>query len=139
MICNKCNLEFPSDSVYLSHKQGDHKTQLEKGQIIEAPPSPTPPPGVPAEAMPTKEFMETVARIESGPEKPATEALKPSQHPSELPESIPLQLTYKYTGECPDHRSPVDTLELDVAGKHFCMAYCSTGKHQIESKEVAKL
>lgn len=138
MICVPCNVEFPSDTVYLDHKTSGHKRQMDKAVFIDPPPTPATPPGVPTNALPTPEFMEMVNRIES-PKDVAESNPKPSQHPSELPKPIPLVLTYKYIGECPEHRSPIDTLELDVVKEHFCIAYCSTGKHQIETKQVAKL
>lgn len=99
------------------------------------PPSSPLPPGIPDSAAPSPEFLEAVKRIEGQTEEPT----KASQHPPELPEAQPLKLTYKYVGECPEHRTPVDTLELDVAKSHFCIAYCASGKHQIESREVVKL
>ena len=138
MIDNQCNVEFPSDAAYLAHKKAGHSKATLKGTPIESPPIPTPPPGVPVEAMPTPEFMEMVNRIE-GEKKPAEDVSAPSQHPSELPPTQKIQLTYKYTGECPEHRVTVDTLELDIDKNHFCIAFCPSGKHQIETKQVAKL
>ena len=131
-------MEFPSDFVYLAHKKGNHKTQLEKGVPIEPPPIPTPPLGVSPEALPTQEFIEQVKRIEDAKEE-ATGDSTPSQHPPEMPPAQPVVLTYKFTGECSEHRQPVDTLELDVAEKHFAIAICPTCKKQLVTREVAKL
>ena len=120
----------------MTHKQSGHKSNLDQATPLESPAASIPPPGIPASAMPSAEFMETVQRIES--QEPG-EASKPSQHPSELPKAEPIRLTYMWSGECPEHRRPINTLELDIDKKHFCIAYCATGNHQLEVKEVAKL
>lgn len=138
MMCIACSVEFPSDAVYLKHKKSGHALMDQATPIGEVA-TPTPPPGVPATAMPSPEFIEQVKRIEQEKEKPAESHSTASQHPSELPAAQPLILTYKYVGECPEHRNPVDTLELDVAKEHFCVAYCPSGKHQVETKGVTKL
>lgn len=135
MICVKCGLEFPSDAIYLAHKKGDHLTNLDKGISIEEPPIPESPPGISPEALPSPEFIEQINRIENKEEIQTP----PSQHPTELPEAEPIKLIYLFKGQCPEHRTPIDTLELDVSDKHFVIAVCSTNKEQLETKEVASL
>jgi len=139
MIDAQCNVEFPSDALYLVHKKAGHKGGLEKATPIEAPPLPTPPPGVMPESAPSPEFLEMVSRIERKKETPPESNPTPSQHPSELPQSKPISLEYHYSGECPDCRTPIATLEIDVEKKHFCIAFCSSENKQLQSREVAKL
>lgn len=137
MMCIPCNVEFPSDALYMKHKQSGHKL-MEKATPLESLPIPTAPPGVPPEALPSPEFIEQVKRIEEE-KKPTEEATKPSQHPSELPKAIPLTIEYIWKGEHEKCRRQPSTLKLEVGGKFFSVAYCETCKEQLESKEVAKL
>jgi hypothetical protein len=51
-----------------------------------------------------------------------------------LPE--PIVLTYVFTGQCPTCRTYVETLELEVEGKLFMVAYCSTCKVKVFDKKV---
>jgi hypothetical protein len=140
MIDANCNIEFDSEEYYLIHKKSGHQGSLDHAVSIETPPIPTPPPGVPKDALPSKEFMETINRIEqkknTTPPAPST---PPSRHPTELPEVKSVQLTYKFIGECPEHRVAVDTLELDILNKHFCVAVCPSCRKQLLTREVAKL
>ncbi len=141
-LCIKCNVEFPTDAIYMAHKKGDHKTYLDQSTPLESLPVPTPPPGVPLEGaeMPSKEFIEIVKRIEGEKEESTpTETSRPSQHPTELPKADPIKLEYIYRGVCPEDRAQITTLELDVAEKHFCIAICSVCKKQLETKEVEKI
>lgn len=138
MMCIQCSVEFPSDALYVKHKKSGHKL-MDQATPLDAPPVPTPPPGVPTESMPSEEFMEAVKRIEDKDKTQASEGSAPSQHPSELPPTAPIILTYFYKGECPDHRVAIETLELDVENNHFCVAYCAVGKHQVQTKQVVKL
>ncbi len=131
MICIPCNMEFPSDAIYIRHKNSGHVAFREKGIVLDSPPEPLLPPGFPE---PTSEFVEMVNRIENKTEEP-----KPSQHPSELPPASPITLEYIWRGECPSDRASVTTLELDVANKHFCIAICSICRKQLATMEVAKL
>ena len=64
---------------------------------------------------------------------------KPDFMPKPEPEREPIKLTYKFTGQCKDCGSVVDTLEMDVAKKHFASAFCIQCKKQLEVKEVVKL
>jgi hypothetical protein len=140
MIDNQCNVEFPSDAAYLVHKKAGHIGNLEGSTPIEAPPVPTPPPGVPAGAMPSPELMEQIQRIENKKdEKPATGDSTPSQHPSSLPPAVPLVLEYVWKGEHEKCRRQPGTLKLEVGGKFFSVAYCESCKEQLASKEVANL
>jgi hypothetical protein len=132
----QCNVEFPTDALYLKHKKSEHTLYLKKATPIEAPPESTFPPGLPVDAMPSQEFIEQVQRIEN-PE--ITDDSTPSQHPSELPPAIPLTLGYIWTGEHEACRRQPSTLKLEVDGKFFSVAYCESCKVQLESREVASL
>lgn len=134
MMDIQCNVEFPTEASYFAHKKSGHKTGLDKATPLDTLPIPTPPPGV--QTAPSPEFMEIVNRIEA---EPAPSNPTPSQHPTSLPPADPIRLEYVYTGVCPDDRSPVTTLEIDVASKHFAIAFCGSCKKQLENKEVSKL
>ena len=133
-IDNQCNVEFPSDADYLLHKKANHSKETLKGNRLET----SIPSGVPPEALPSPEFIATINRLESQKQEEEPSS-RPSQHPTELPAAAPIKLTYVWTGECSEHRRPVSSLELDVAEKHFSIAFCPAGNHQIEAKEVAQL
>jgi hypothetical protein len=50
----------------------------------------------------------------------------------------PIRLTYKFEGECPQCRSGVETLFLNLA-KPMVVAWCPACKKQLELKKVTKL
>lgn len=93
---------------------------------------------------PDAEFQETWAEIQKFE---AEEKAKKAQQPPPAPqlaqpvistEKKPVELTYKYVGQAEDGHS-VETLELDVADKHFVIAFDPVEKTQVESREVADL
>lgn len=137
-LCIPCNVQFPSDAIYMAHKQSGH-VSMEKAVPLDPPtPSNSPlPPGIPESAAPSPEFLEAVKRIEgqTTPEEPT----KASQHPTELPKAAPLVLEYIWKGEHEKCRRQPGTLKLEVGGSFFSVAYCESCKEQLESREVNKL
>lgn len=71
---------------------------------------------------------------------PQLNTFNPQTQPVDTVASTPLKLEYVYKGKCPVcSATQVRTIELDVAKKHFCVAYCNQCQRQIEEKEVVKL
>lgn len=62
---------------------------------------------------------------------------QPPQLEQKKPEKV--QLTYVFKGQCPTCANQLNTLEIDIEKKHFCIAFCGRCNKQIESREVVKL
>ena len=60
-------------------------------------------------------------------------------HPPETKVTKAVTLAYVYVGECSDCGKAVDTLEVDVDKKHFCIAWCNACKKQVSLREVVRL
>lgn len=134
-----CNYSFKSEAEFEEHKRSGHTVP----GLSLAPAEPNGPVELNPEAPPPPEFVEAVKRIEAQKETPK-EAEEPRTttggvERKPLPDPKPIKLNYQFSGECSEHRVPVTTIELDVATKHFCVAFCPPGNHQLESREVAKL
>ena|SRR3990167_2797713 len=141
VTCSVCSEEV-LDTQYNSHMLQKHP----KGQLTSIlaqkniPKTSNLPPGIRPEDLPSPEFMATMeemrkAEMAPPPLKPVVAQPMIKSIPS-TPE--PVTLTYKYIGSCKCGNS-VATLEMDVEGKHFCIAYCLIEKKQVEVREVASL
>lgn len=118
-LCEKCGKESISQEEYKQHKI-DH--QLGKADL-----------GVhPVTGEPIMDDYK-VTVTPAGETKPV-EVPKPVK-----PERKPVKLKYMWEGNCPKCGKHVDTLEIDVSGKHFCLAYCTADKETLETREVASL
>lgn len=67
---------------------------------------------------------------------------EPAPAPQEI-KPIPLELTYKWTGTCPQCHQEVETIILDIdinkKPRHFAVAYCNNCKKKLKSKQVEEL
>lgn len=130
------------ETQYPAHMQMVHGGSQATGRMIKnsIPPAPNLPNGVTPADLPTPEFMEVATQIDNPPppeiKPPVAQPTKPQTIPEKQLE--PIQLTYKYIGNCPNGHS-ISTLEMDVEGKHFVVAYCLAESKQIESREVVNL
>lgn len=156
IVCISCELGAPEipEEEYAAHMQNVHGggqiASIQQAKSIKAniPQGMDLPPGVKAEDLPSPDFIATVAEMErlekeekSKPKlKPQETTVKDSPPDASNPvaQKKPILLTYSYTGDC-DNGHGVSTLEMDVEGKHFCIAFCLQCNKQIESKEVANL
>lgn len=108
-----------------------------------APQSITPQVTTPGKPPVDPEFSKTWALIEEAEKQKKLEQAQKPQEQAVLPNSPvpvvekPIELTYVYAGTHNGHR--VETLELDVDGKHFAIAFDPIEKKQVESREVADL
>jgi hypothetical protein len=140
ITCTVCGEEV-DENRYASHMLTKHP----KGQVASIqmkknlPPTPGLPPGISEADLPDAEFMKTIAEMEEAKNTPPPSP-KPMQQAPNLskPMQEPVKLTYKYTGNC-QCGNGVATLEMDVEGKHFVIAYCLIEKKQVESRQVVNL
>ena len=51
----------------------------------------------------------------------------------------PIKLKYVFEGQCLACGKEVTTLEIDVKGVHFCLAYCIPCKEERANREVVQL
>lgn len=133
MVCPLGTPEIPEEN-YKKHME-IHGGSQAAGRMINqnVPPLPT---GVTPSDLPSPEFLQTVAEMDAAKLTPKPPVTQPTVKIT--PPANPIQLTYRYTGNCPTGHA-VATLEMDVEGKHFVVAYCLAESRQIESREVAKL
>src|SRR5258708_5203153 len=152
-ICVSHNLEFPNEEAYKQHKKAMH---------VKPPQLPN---GVTEEMLPTPEFMEQVERIENykkpdtssegveivtvmvdtpkGPQPlsvPKTDFVSPMALSQLIPEKDPepIVLEYRFKGDCKAHKTPVVTLTIEAENTRTeaIIAYCDTGRHQVDYKKV---
>ena len=145
IICVACAdaKEFKSEPEYKQHLFDVHhatstKLALDNERMKKANLPKDLPPGIPPDALPTKEFVDAVNRIENPQSK--TMLIPPPDlvETKVLPEVKPIVLKYHYEGT---HTcgNPVSTLELDTDNKHFAIAYCLFCNTQAISREVVNL
>ena len=139
-LCMPHNLAFTTEQLYKEHK-ATHTLPL--------------PEGITPEMLPDEEFIKKVKEIESpkpiinnpvlsnppplniDPKSSTTNVLpKVDQLP--LPEKKPLELTYKWSGQCPTHGYDVQTLTVNIGRSFVVIAYCPQG-HQVNSRAVTPL
>ena len=140
IVCMVCPTGAPEveESKYPLHMQTVHGGSQATGRMINRniPPSTPLPNGVSPVDLPTPEFLQTIEEMEQTPPPPKPTVAPPSVKIA--PPVQPIQLTYRYMGSC-ENGHQVTTLEMDVEGKHFVVAYCLAESRQIESREVANL
>ena len=75
-------------------------------------------------------------KIEAG--KPSNPPKSPDNPPSgfPVPEKQPINLVYKFLGNCEICNNPVDTIKVELGDKNMMIAYCPTDKKQWLSQEV---
>lgn len=156
VTCFACDQSLP-EKEYVKHMETIHggarqQDAIAQKKLIEQNTPVDLPPGVKPEDLPDPDFMATMAEIQKAeqeakikpvspppldtkPQKPVVGHPGASQTPS-TPERI--ELTYKYIGNCENGHS-VSTLEMDVDGKHFVVAFCLQENKQLESREVVNL
>lgn len=128
-LCISCNMVFPSEQSFESHKTSGHSTP---GTLIDTPDA---------------EFVQRIQELEQAQATPPTDPVEADKHKKEMeerlkaitPEPKKVQLTYFYTGDCDVCLKPVTTLEVDVDGKHHVIAYCTNDNKQLIQREVANL
>ena len=108
-LCTVCGQEFEHHKEYKNHPHGVVPTAPEDTNIP------------PVQEKAQNEASSEVVQI------------------SEPIKTNPIRLKYLYEGDCPNCRRGVSTLELDVASKHYVVAYCVFCKNQHEQREVVKL
>jgi len=111
-------------------------------------------PGIPASAMPTKEFIEQVERIEKAKQKKEVPAIPipplpslPASAPTVAPASIaapetpiePIVLEYKFSGQCSLCKQPVETLIIDTEKNWWAVAWCVQCKKKRMEQRVKPL
>jgi len=74
-----------------------------------------------------KQLQEHIAGGHVLPEKELVVENVVVEPPKEAP-LVPIVLTYHFVGQCPICRREVDTVDLEVEGKLFMMAYCAPCK-----------
>lgn len=87
-------------------------------------------------SLPSPEFLELAQKLDNP--QPESKPQQPIKSPQPVADRKPLELTYRYVGQC-ENNHPVTTLETDVDGRHFVIAYCIGESKQVESREVANL
>lgn len=127
-ICPQDNQSFPTHEALKEHKLSGHVTRGETTTNQEMNP----------------EFLETLKAMKEAEQAKANTAknLAPDGTELKLPTPKPLapiRLTYLYEGDCPNDRTPISTLELDIKETHFVIAVCLTCKDQLASREAPKL
>lgn len=63
----------------------------------------------------------------------------PQPTEEKLAEAKPIRLVYKFEGHCPNCKGLVETLEMNIAEKHFVTAFCTKDHKQLRSHEVVDL
>lgn len=132
VVCPEGAPEIP-EAEYPSHMQSVHEGKSQADLIKKS--KEILPIDVDPTTLPSAEFMELAKEIDSKPVIQDTP--KPPSDPPPKPKEQPVKLTYQYIGTHNGH--PIQTLELDVDGKHFVVAYDSVDRLQVESREVANL
>lgn len=123
-ICPQDNQSFPSPQALKDHKDSGHRT---KGEPIQQDVNPA--------------FLQTLKEIEEDQKKKSENAnknLAPDGTELKLPELKPLELVYKWEGNCPKCRGVVETIMIDTEAGYFAICFCLKDK-QIKSMKVAKL
>lgn len=116
-------MTFSSDELLQQHKVSGHSL---KGVPILLP-----------DSLPSPEFVETIKRIEQKENPPEVLSVKPQDAPQSPIEAV--RLTYTFKGFCPKDKVGIKTLEMDVIGKHFCLAVCPVCDKVWQQREVANL
>lgn len=147
IICVVCGNEF-SEMEYPTHMQKAHPSG-QAGSIAAQRniPKQAPvdlPPGVSAADLPDPDFLATIAEMEkeaAKPQKPVlpqptkSQGIVDNSPPRPVTEKKPIELKYKYEGDCPQCGNPVRTIMLEVNKRLFAVAYCLTHE-EIKQIEV---
>lgn len=127
ILCVACQepTEFKIDGDYKNHLKTFHNAastqeaianERMKKQNLPA----NLPPGIPAEALPNKDFIEAVQRIETKKNQPVAPPVPQTPAGTDKP----ILLKYRFEGTCPKCHNPVKTIIVDTKGKLFANAYC---------------
>lgn len=139
MVCPPGSPEIP-EAKYQQHMASVHGGSQAVAKAIEQ----NTPKIINRDDPPPPDFMEIAKMMDSKPSQPETPVAKPEptvvsgkQQQGEQ-EIKPLQLKYKWDGNCPTCNSPVRTIVLKANGKTIAVAYCLTHE-EVEQREVYPL
>ena len=130
-VCTQCGRSFPTMNAMIKHTNEVHvrKSNIKDGKTVEEP--------NPVDPITPKE-KET---IEISQPPPAEEIIPQEKTPII---NIPIELGYKYIGNCPVCRNDLETLMIEVEvskkiKKQYAIAFCNVCKKKLKSREVVKL
>lgn len=145
ILCTICDQTLKGDQAYLQHMQSEHGTTstskaLAKDKAIKQ----NVPRSVPIgkDIPPTDEFMEVAKQIDLKPPIVRSEvSTSPPVHSSgtQQQEVKPLELKYKWEGDCPKCNGEITTLEVPIEDNLIAIAYCIRDRKQVEYKKVIPL
>lgn len=130
--CLVCNIKF-TEQQYIKHMETAHNNMtqgealgMEKAKEQNIPKDV---PVVPLDknAPPSAEFEEIAKMMD---QKPKTNHVVPNQSPISVPsaqikkEPKPIELKYRYEGDCERCNTPVRTIMVEVNARLFAIAYC---------------
>lgn len=132
IICISCDQYFPTPEALLAHEQSGHTLA---GTIMNSNPAP----------IMNKDFDATLQQIAEDKKRKEEEIKrlqevheKKSQEPEKPKVVKPLELTYKFIGNC-DCGSEPKTIMVDVGEGYYATAYCIPEDKQLQSIKVEKL
>jgi hypothetical protein len=112
-ICIQCDLEFPTVKELDKHIKSGHKIK-------------------PSDWKPPIKRI-TLDDIEKKKEKSVEKKVIKEEKPK------PIELTYKYIGQCPECRGEVDTIMMEVGKSTRAIAYCVNCRKKLSEKKVKSL